>query len=122
MPFTGDEHYGWRVAAHTHNQRASNGSGDSVDLVVIELVKGQRHIESVGQHGIGPEIVLGRALSAALLDDIREAIERNSADLSTLVDLYRRHELHRELNENGWIAKRIGTVFQATTIGTGAGG
>jgi hypothetical protein len=122
MAFTGDEHYGWRVATFIDGHNTSDGTGRWVDEVVIELVKGQRHIECKGQHGIDPAIVLNRALSAALLDDIREAVDQNE-DTSKIVDAYRRHEIQREVNENGWIAKRIGdAIFRATTIGTGAGG
>lgn len=120
MPFTGDISYGWRMAVRYTGHNTNDGTGRYVDQIVIELVKGQRHIECTGQQDIDPEIVIMRAITAALHDDIREARERGE-DTDFIVDALRKHEIQREIKENGWIARRLGTVFAASTIGTGAG-
>jgi hypothetical protein len=120
MPFTGDEYYGWRMASRYTGHHTNDGTGRYVDQLVIELVKGQRHIECIGQQGIDPDIVLMRAITAALHDDIREATGQGE-DVASLIETLRQHEVQRELKENGWISRRLGTVFAASTIGTGAG-
>lgn len=121
MPFTSDEYYGWRMALRYEGHHANDGTGRYIDQVVIELVKGQRHIVCTGQQGIDTGLVLMRAITAALHDDIREATERGEDTIPLIEDL-RQHEVRREFEENGWIAHRLGTAFAASTIGTGAGG
>lgn len=123
MPFTEDVYYGWRVAKHFEGRNTNDGTQRWVEEFVVELVKGQRHIEAKGQDGIDPEIVLLRALTYGLHDDIREAQESGDLDLVNSLHLQlSEHETRREILENGWIARRIGTVFQATTINAGSGG
>jgi hypothetical protein len=110
MPFTGEVIHGWRIARMTDGRRPMHGTGVAawVDEPVIELVKGHRHIRAKGQAGIDPEIVLGRALHAALVDDHREAWERQEfEDADRIADALLLHERIREIRENGWAARRV---------------
>lgn len=125
MTFTGDIIHGWRVATMKDGRRPMHGTGIAawVDEPVIELVKGQRHIRAKGQQGIDPYIVLMRAVSAALLDDLRELhILGRSDEFEMLRQTFTQHEQHRKVCENGWTVERMkqngnGAVFHAGTAG-----
>ena len=94
-----------------------------VDEPVVELVKGHRHIRAKGQQGINPEVVLMRAVSAALLDDLRELhIIGRSDEFAVLHQVFVEHDARRKIMENGWMVERMkrnrnGAVFQAGTAG-----
>jgi hypothetical protein len=61
------------MAVRYTGHNTNDGTGRYVDQIVIELVKGQRHIECTGQQDIDPEIVIMRAITAALHDDKKTA-------------------------------------------------
>lgn len=125
MPFTGETVHGWRIAKMTEGRRPMHGTGFAawVDEVVVELVKGDRHIRATGQQGIDPQIVLGRAITSALLDDLRELhILGRSDEFAALHRVFTRHERQRKIRENGWMVERMkqsgtGAVFHAGTAG-----
>jgi len=124
VAFTDEVFYGWRVARDVIRRKADDGTKRDLEEIVIELVKGDRHIEAVGQDGINPEIVLMRALSYALRDDMRVLRERGDDDMvAAFAHVLADHEARRAVIENGWIAQRVqGAVFQASVIESGAGG
>lgn len=106
MPFTGDSIYGWRLAIDRTGRNTKDGTGRSVDEIVVTLVKGQRHIEATGQHGIDPKIVVGRAVSYALKDDLREAARVEDWDVVGQIQAcLAQHEIWKDQYENGWIAR-----------------
>ena len=126
MTFTGDTVHGWRIAAMKDGRRPMHGTGVAawVDEPVIELVKGHRHIRAKGQQGIDPDILLGRAITAALKDDMREANERKDIpECVRLSTLLIEHERLRKIRENGWAASRvIGKAARMTIAPAGAKG
>jgi phytoene dehydrogenase-like protein len=124
MPFTGDSIYGWRIAIDRNGRNTKDGTGRWVDEVVVELVKGQRHIRCEGQHGIDPKIVLGRAVKAAIEDDLREAQERqDGAEAVRIVTVLEQHKIWQDQYENGWAAREAhgAAIFIAGTASAGAG-
>lgn len=124
MAFTGEVIHGWRVADRTRRRRAS-WPPRWVEEPVYELVKGQRHVRARGEDGIDPALVLARAVTAALEDDIREA--RSADDPAAVLRLTierDRHEAARRVRENGHAAGRsLGRVrFGVGAAGAGATG
>ncbi len=125
MAFTGDTVHGWRIAKMMDGRRPMHGTGVAawVDEVVVELVKGQRHIRAKGQQGIDPQVVLARAVTAALADDLRELhLLGRSDEFAALHQVFITHERQRKLYENGWMVQRMnengtGAVFHAGTAG-----
>jgi hypothetical protein len=121
MAFTGDSVYGWRIAKVMDGRRPVHGTGFAawVNEPVVELVKGHRHIRAKGEQGIDPQIVLMRAVSAALADDMRELhILGREDEFAALHRVFVQHERNRKVFENGWMASRIngsGAVFRAGT-------
>ncbi len=110
MSFTGETVHGWRIATLTAGRRPPHATGLAawVDEVVIELVKGDRHIHARGQHGIDPQVVLGRAITSALLDDLRDARERGAYEEGERIALaFLDHERTRKLRESGYAAGRV---------------
>jgi hypothetical protein len=90
-----------------------------VDEPVVELVKGDRHIRAKGQEGIDPVILLMRAITSALLDDLRELqILGRSDEFAILHQEFTKHERQRKIKENGWATQRMiegGTLFHPGT-------
>lgn len=123
MAFTGDTVYGWRIAKMMDGRRPMHGTGVAawVDEVVVELVKGQRHIRAKGEQGIDPQVVLARAVTAALADDLRELhLLGRSDEFAALHEVFVKHERQRKLYENGWMVQRMnengtGTLFHPGT-------
>jgi hypothetical protein len=118
MPFTGEDIYGWRIAEATNGRNTKDGTGRWVDEVVVELVKGQRHIRCEGQHGIDPKIVLGRAVKAAIEDDLRDAKERqDDAEVAQIITVLVQHQVWQDQYENGWVARGAhgAAIFEAGT-------
>lgn len=107
MPFTGETVYGWRIACMTNGRRATDGTMRWLDEWTVELVKGQRHIRATGQHGIDPQIVLNRAITAGLRDDLREAkvCNREPVEVMAIAIDLDQHERKREVYENGFLAR-----------------
>ena len=98
--------------------------------LVVELVKGHRHIRIRGQDApvrIDPDTLIGRAVRYALRDDIRDAIERRAFDeVFRLTDLLDRHERWLRVLQDARIgrrthAKATAAVFAAPTAGSRAG-
>jgi hypothetical protein len=123
MAFTGDTVYGWRIAKMMDGRRPVHGTGFAawVDEPVVELVKGHRHIRAKGEQGIDPQIVLARAITAALADDLRELhLLGRSDEFAALARVFNAHERQRKIQENGWMVERMkqngnGAVFHAGT-------
>jgi hypothetical protein len=125
VAFTGDTVYGWRIAKMVDGRRPMHGTGFAawVDEPVVELVKGHRHIRAKGEQGIDPQIVLARAITAALADDMRELhLLGRSEEFAALARVFTQHERQRKVYENGWAVQRMnetgtGAVFHAGTAG-----
>lgn len=123
MAFTGEVVYGWRIAKMKDGRRPVHAIGAAawVDEPVIELVKGDRHIRSKGQQGIDPQIVLLRAISAALADDLKQLhVLGRTDEFTQLRWIFAKHESDRKLYENGWLVEQMkrsgtGAVFHAGT-------
>lgn len=125
MAFTGESAHGWRIAKMVDGRRPMHGTGLAawVDEVVVELVKGHNHIRAKGAQGIDPEIVLMRAITSALAEDLRQLhILGRSDEFAALNRVFVQHERNRKLYENGWAVERMkrngtGAVFHASTAG-----
>lgn len=121
MPFTGEVIHGWRIARMVDGRRPMHGIGFAawVDEPVVELVKGQNHIRAKGAQGINPEIVLARAVSAGLAEDLRQLhILGRTDEFAALHRVYVKHERKRKILENGWATQLMidnGARFGAGT-------
>lgn len=119
MVLTGDTIHGWRVAKLKDGRRPMHGIGAAawVDEPAVELIKGNRHVRATGQQGIDPNIVLARAVTAALQDDIRELTQAGKLDeLVILTRIYNDHEVFRKIRERGHRPlTKGGAIFRAGT-------
>lgn len=110
MPATGEVIHGWKVYNQSVRRKVwwRTMLHGWIEEPRFELAKGQRHIDARGEDGIDPAIVLARAVTAALEDDIRQAHDANNLDEVARLQVVLAHHNHcRALLETSWAVRRV---------------